>query len=190
VASRSPCLFRFSVVAEATNPRLTPAQRGLVVRSLAAASFEDHDGVPRSFSRATLDRWVAAYRSNRRPCRPRAGTPVGCRQAQGPGRLAGRGGAFFWPAKILKNRLPAGIIFSFRLRWKKGGGIRTLRWIRTERGIRWRRPFIGVHTSRFPSMDFLREQPRPGSGAGRTGGTWPSPQPTRSFYKARIGLWQ
>jgi hypothetical protein len=52
-------LFCFSVVAEANSPRLTPAQRGLVVRRLAAGSFEDHDGVPRSFSQATLDRWVA-----------------------------------------------------------------------------------------------------------------------------------
>ena len=56
-------LFHFSVVAEATSPRLTSAQRGLVVRRLAAGSFEDVDGVPRCFSRATLDHWVAAYRS-------------------------------------------------------------------------------------------------------------------------------
>jgi hypothetical protein len=32
-------LFCFSVVAEANSPRLTPAQRGLVVRRLAAGSF-------------------------------------------------------------------------------------------------------------------------------------------------------
>jgi putative transposase len=61
--SEQIALFRFSVVAEATNPRLTPGQRGLVVRRLAKASFEDPDGVSRSFSRATLDRWVAAYRT-------------------------------------------------------------------------------------------------------------------------------
>ena len=61
--SEQIALFRFSVVAEATNPRLTPVERGLVVRRLAAGSFEDVDGVTRCFSRATLDRWVAAYRS-------------------------------------------------------------------------------------------------------------------------------
>ena len=60
--SEQIALFRFSVVAEATNPRLTAAERGLVVRRLATQSFEGQDGVARSFSRATLDRWVAAYR--------------------------------------------------------------------------------------------------------------------------------
>ena len=60
--SEQIALFRFSVVAEATNPRLTPTQRGLVMRRLATQSFEDQDGLSRSFSRATLDRWVAAYR--------------------------------------------------------------------------------------------------------------------------------
>ncbi len=61
--SEQIALFRFSVVAEATNPRLTPVQRGLVVRRLATQGFEDPDGVTRSFSRATLDRWVTAYRA-------------------------------------------------------------------------------------------------------------------------------
>jgi putative transposase len=61
--SEQIALFRFSVVAEATNPRLTPTERGLVMRRLATQSFEDQDGLSRSFSRATLDRWVAAYRA-------------------------------------------------------------------------------------------------------------------------------
>ena len=55
-------LYRFSVIAEAANPRLSPAERGRIVRELATASFEDPQGVVRSYSRATLDRWVAAYR--------------------------------------------------------------------------------------------------------------------------------
>ncbi len=54
-------LFRYSVIAEAANPRLTPTERGLVVRRLTQGSFEDPGGMIRSFSRATLDRWVAAY---------------------------------------------------------------------------------------------------------------------------------
>lgn len=60
--SEQIALFRFSVIAEATNPRLTPTERGLVVRRLAREGFEDPDGITRSFSRATLDRWATAYR--------------------------------------------------------------------------------------------------------------------------------
>jgi putative transposase len=60
--SEQIALFRYSVIAEAANPRLVPAQRGRVVRELARRSFQDPEGVVRSYSRATLDRWVAAYR--------------------------------------------------------------------------------------------------------------------------------
>lgn len=44
-------------------PRLTPTERGGAVGRLASQSFQNPDGLSRSFSRATLDRWVAAYRS-------------------------------------------------------------------------------------------------------------------------------
>lgn len=55
-------LFRFSVISEAVSPRLTPAERGLIVRALAARTWITPEGVERSFSRNTIDRWVLAYR--------------------------------------------------------------------------------------------------------------------------------
>ena len=56
-------LFRYRVVAEATNERLSPAERGLVVRELAARLHELPDGSRKEFSRATLDRWIRACRA-------------------------------------------------------------------------------------------------------------------------------
>jgi putative transposase len=56
-------LFRFHLVAEATNPALSAAERGLIVRGLAAMSHHHPDGTLRSYSRGTLDRWVRAYRA-------------------------------------------------------------------------------------------------------------------------------
>jgi putative transposase len=55
-------LFRYHVVADATNPRLSPAERGALVRQLARQSHVAPDGSARLYSRATLDRWVRAYR--------------------------------------------------------------------------------------------------------------------------------
>jgi putative transposase len=55
-------LFRFRVVAEATNPRLSAAERGRLVRALAGQLHELPDGSQRQFGRGTLDRWVRAYR--------------------------------------------------------------------------------------------------------------------------------
>jgi putative transposase len=55
-------LFRFRVVAAATNPRLSPLERGRLVRTLAAQLHELPDGTRRQFGRGTLDRWVRAYR--------------------------------------------------------------------------------------------------------------------------------
>ncbi len=56
-------LFRYRVIAEATNERLTPAERGLLVRELAARLHELPDGSRREVSRATLDRWLRAWRA-------------------------------------------------------------------------------------------------------------------------------
>ena len=55
-------LFRFSVISEAVSGRLSPAERGLVVRALAARTWTTPEGVERSFSRGTIDRWLVAYR--------------------------------------------------------------------------------------------------------------------------------
>src|SRR5919204_4533171 len=58
-------LFRYRVIAEATNPRLGPTERGRLVRELARHVHDHPDGSQRQFSRGTLDRWVRAYRERR-----------------------------------------------------------------------------------------------------------------------------
>ena len=60
--SEAVALFRFSVISEAVSGRLTPAERGLIVRGLAARTWTTPEGVARSFSRGSIDRWVLAYR--------------------------------------------------------------------------------------------------------------------------------
>lgn len=55
-------LGRFRIIAEVTNPRLSTAERGHLVRHLAAQSHPQPDGSIRSFARGTLDRWLRAYR--------------------------------------------------------------------------------------------------------------------------------
>ncbi|MGH9156679.1 MAG: DDE-type integrase/transposase/recombinase [Acidimicrobiales bacterium] len=56
-------LFRFHLVAEAANPAISAAERGLIVRGLASFAHQHPDGTLRTYSRGTLDRWVRAYRS-------------------------------------------------------------------------------------------------------------------------------
>jgi putative transposase len=55
-------LFRYRLVAEATDPRLSPTERGRLVRALAGQTHEPPDGGRRQYTRGTLDRWVRAYR--------------------------------------------------------------------------------------------------------------------------------
>ncbi len=55
-------LFRFHLIAEATNPAISAAERGLIIRGLAAFAHQHPDGSERTYSRGTLDRWVRAYR--------------------------------------------------------------------------------------------------------------------------------
>lgn len=57
-------LHRFSVIAEATNPRLSPAERGALVRELASRAHLLADGSARTYSRGTLDRWIRAWRAH------------------------------------------------------------------------------------------------------------------------------
>jgi putative transposase len=57
-------LFRFRIVGEATNPRLTPAERGHLVRELANQAHVHPDGTEWTYSRVTLDRWIRAYREH------------------------------------------------------------------------------------------------------------------------------
>lgn len=55
-------LFRYRLIAEASHPRLSPRERGLLVRELTAHAQELPDGSRKELSRATLDRWIRAYR--------------------------------------------------------------------------------------------------------------------------------
>lgn len=55
-------LLRYRIVAAATDPRLTPAERGQLVRELAAQAYDHPDGSRYRYSRGTLDRWVRTYR--------------------------------------------------------------------------------------------------------------------------------
>ena len=75
-------LFRYSVISEAVSPRLSPAERGLLVRALSSRSWTTPDGDDRSFSRATIDRWITAYRQ-----RGLAGLRAVTRTDKGRGRV-------------------------------------------------------------------------------------------------------
>jgi putative transposase len=56
-------LHRWGVIAEATNTRLSPAERGALVRAIAARAHAHPDGGERRYSRPTIDRWIRAWRS-------------------------------------------------------------------------------------------------------------------------------
>lgn len=60
--AEATALFRYRVIAEAISPRLSPAERGSIVRALARHLHEHPDGSQRQYSRGTLDRWLRAYR--------------------------------------------------------------------------------------------------------------------------------
>jgi putative transposase len=91
-------LFRFSVISEAVNPRLSPAERGLIVRALAARTWTTPEGVERSFARVTIDRWVVAYRRD-----GLAGLKPTPRSDQGQARSQGR---WLEEAARLRRALP------------------------------------------------------------------------------------
>ncbi len=57
-------LHRFGVIAEATNPRLTPAERGAVVRhDRGRGRTRTLTAAERRYSRPTIDRWIRAWRA-------------------------------------------------------------------------------------------------------------------------------
>ena len=70
-------LHRWGVIAEAANERLTPKERGRVVRTIAARTHAHPDRSERRYSRNTIDRWIRDWRQGGlealRPC-PRADT--------------------------------------------------------------------------------------------------------------------
>jgi putative transposase len=55
-------LHRWVVIAEAASARLTAAERGALVRQIAAREHAHPDGQPRRYSRGTIDRWIRAHR--------------------------------------------------------------------------------------------------------------------------------
>lgn len=55
-------LHRWAVIAEATVDRLSPAERGMVVRRIAGQTHTHPDGSSRNYSRGTIDRWIRAWR--------------------------------------------------------------------------------------------------------------------------------
>jgi len=57
-------LHRWAVIAQAANPRLSPAERGAVVRATAGRAHAHPDGSERRYSRNTLDRWIRAWRAD------------------------------------------------------------------------------------------------------------------------------
>ena len=56
-------LFRYALVREAADDKLSKAERGALVRSLANSTHRGPDGNPVSVSRPTIDRWIRAYRA-------------------------------------------------------------------------------------------------------------------------------
>jgi putative transposase len=56
-------LHRWAVIAEAASGRLSPAERGVLVRQIAARAHTHPDGSARRYSRGTIDRWIRAWRS-------------------------------------------------------------------------------------------------------------------------------
>ncbi|MGH9181848.1 MAG: DDE-type integrase/transposase/recombinase, partial [Acidimicrobiales bacterium] len=56
-------LHRWAVIAEGANPRLTPAERGVVVRAIATRAHAHPDGTERRYGRSTIDRWIRDYRA-------------------------------------------------------------------------------------------------------------------------------
>src|SRR6266568_504805 len=56
-------LHRWAVIAEAAGARLTAAERGALVRQIAARAHTHPDGSARRYSRGTIDRWLRAWRA-------------------------------------------------------------------------------------------------------------------------------
>lgn len=60
---RDIALFRYGLIRPAADPDLTPAERGRLVRELAAREHRGPDGECKRVGRSTLDRWIRDYRS-------------------------------------------------------------------------------------------------------------------------------
>ena len=56
-------LFRYSLAREAADPQLSKAERGALVRALAAMDHAGPDGRRLRVGRSTLDRWIRTWRA-------------------------------------------------------------------------------------------------------------------------------
>jgi putative transposase len=92
-------LFRYTVIAEAANPRLRPRERGHLVRLLAERTHRHPDGSWVRVTRGTIDRWLRAYRA-----RGLEGLRPGTRSDSGAVR---RHPELFDLAASLRKELPA-----------------------------------------------------------------------------------
>jgi putative transposase len=71
-------LHRWAVIAEATSDRLSPAERGVVVRAIAARTHTHPDGTARRYARGTIDRWIRVWRAGGlEALRPSARSDIG-----------------------------------------------------------------------------------------------------------------
>ena len=61
--ARAVGLFRYALVRAAADPQLSARERGALVRELAAGEHAGPFGEPVRVSRATLDRWIRAWRA-------------------------------------------------------------------------------------------------------------------------------
>jgi transposase InsO family protein len=60
---RDVALFRYALIREAADPALSNAERGLLVRALAAATHVGPTGERITVGRSTLDDWIRAWRA-------------------------------------------------------------------------------------------------------------------------------
>jgi putative transposase len=60
--ARTVGLFRYSLIREAADPKLSTKQRGRLVRDLAAREHAGPFGQPVRIARATIDRWIRDWR--------------------------------------------------------------------------------------------------------------------------------
>ena len=58
---RQIALHRWAVIAGAAGDRLSPGERGALVRQIAGRAHVHPDGSSRTYSRGTIDRWLRAW---------------------------------------------------------------------------------------------------------------------------------
>jgi putative transposase len=61
--ARDIALYRYSLIRPLADPGLSPSERGRLVRELAAQVHLGPSGQPATVSRASLDRWIRAWRA-------------------------------------------------------------------------------------------------------------------------------